>query len=138
MYYNTPDCLPCSKGELWQKLMSPQSQLLNTLPYSVSEDVRKTLCAYSMCLVRFYNGEYHVSTGVMICSTYPEDYKVIGDFESVHIFTEDERIVNYIETFYDYPTEYKGSRDYNMLRYMSEQGGTAKVRLEGGTARLVI
>ena len=109
-----------------------------SLPLSVREDVKNTLKAYNECNIRFYNDEYHVSTGIMLCSKYPDDYRIIGDVHKDDIYTPDEQIVNYIETFYDYPREYKGKRDYDMLRYMATQSGKSRVRLVDGTAALVI
>jgi len=110
----------------------------NELPWSVREDVRKTLRAFSECYIRFHNGEYHVSTSIMLCANYPADYMVVGDVKASDVFTADERIINYIETFYDFPLGYKGERDYDMLDYMRAQGGTARVKLVDGTARLII
>ncbi|GHU36237.1 hypothetical protein FACS1894105_06250 [Clostridia bacterium] len=78
----------------------------------------------------------------MLCSRYPDDFKVIGDVSKDDIYTEDEQIVNYIEEFHDYPYNYRGKRDYDMLRYMRDcrcnNDIDIKVKLVNGTARLVI
>ena len=108
------------------------------LPLSVQEEAKDTLRVYSEAYIRFYEGRYHVSTGIMICSHYPADFKVIGDVSKDDIYTPDEQTVNYIENFYDYPPGYKGSRDYNMLDYLREQRGKARVKLMDGTAQLII
>ncbi|GHV34244.1 hypothetical protein FACS1894187_04420 [Synergistales bacterium] len=112
-----------------------------TLPLRVREQAKDTLRAYSSVHITFANGEYSVSTGICLMSKYPDDFKVIGDVVASDIYTDDERIVNYIEEFHDYPPQYKGTRDYDMLRYMRaclKNGEDVRIRLEDGTARLVI
>lgn len=89
---------------------------LNTLPIEVQNEVRNTLKAYDECNVTFSNGEHHVSTNIMILNVYPEDYKYIGDFNKGEVFGAEERILNYVNTFYSYPVEYDGERDYRMLQ----------------------
>lgn len=116
-------------------------QDFNALPLSVREDAKDTLRAFNEVHITFSNGEYHVSTGIALLGRYPEDYKVIGDVSRDDIYTADEQIVNYIESFHNYPHNYKGSRDYNMLHYMADRrrnGEECKVKLVDGTARLIV
>lgn len=88
---------------------------LNTLPKEVQDKVKNTLKAYDEAHVIFEYGEYHVSVGVALKASYGADHKVIGTFKANEIYTDDERIENYINTFQDYPIEYKGKRDYKTL-----------------------
>lgn len=89
---------------------------LNTLPIEVQNEVKDTLKAYDECNVVFANGEYHVSTSIMLLNVYPKDHKYIGDFYANDVFNDEEKILNYVNEFYDYPIEYKGDRDYRMLQ----------------------
>ena len=114
-------------------------QVYNALPLSVKERVKNTLRSYSKVYIDFYWDEYHVTTSTMLCAKYPSDFKAIGEVDKDDIYTEDEQIINYIESFYDYPYNYKGKRDYDIMRYMATQNGNAKVRLlPDGTARLIV
>lgn len=88
---------------------------LNTLPKEVQDKVKSTLEAYDEVHVVFEYGEYHVTVGVALKAHYANDHKVIGTFKANEIFTQEERIENYINTFQDYPIEYKGKRDYKTL-----------------------
>lgn len=89
---------------------------LNNLPQEVINKAKETLKAYDMVTIVFEYGEYKVQTGNCITNEYAEDHKVIGNVYANDIFTEAEKIINYIEAFAEYPIQYKGKRDYNMLR----------------------
>ncbi len=87
----------------------------NELPQEVQDTIKYYAKAYSEVHVVFENGEYHYG-GVCLKAHYPDDYEVIGDFYAKDLFTPEERDINYIECFHDYPHGYKGRRDYQMLR----------------------
>lgn len=93
----------------------------NELPQDVQDKIKSTLHVYDKAHVVYEYGEYHVSTGICLKAEYAADHKVIGTYTAHEIFTEEERIENYINTFYDYPIEYKGKRDYQMLKKMQER-----------------
>ena len=93
-------------------------QNFESLPIEVQEDVRNTLKAYNEVHIVFEYGRYNVSTCIALCATYAPDRKVIGDVHKDEIYTKDEQILNYIDTFNDYPIEYKGSRNYDVLRQL--------------------
>lgn len=88
---------------------------LNTLPKEVQDKVKNTLKAYDEAHVTYENGDYKVSVGVALTATYAPDFKVIGTITAKEVYTDDERIENYINVFQDYPIEYKGKRDYKTL-----------------------
>lgn len=104
----------------------------NTLPIETQEKVKSILRAYDKAYVTYEYGEYKVSVGVAITATYAPDHKVIGTYEAREIFTEEERIENYVNSFNDYPIQYKGKRDYSLLRSGKEfklvDGNIVKVR----------
>jgi hypothetical protein len=115
-------------------------QEFEALPTSVKDQVKETLRAYSRANIVFMNGEYHVTTGICLMSLYPSDHRFIGTVYEEYVYTPDERIINYIETFCDYPIQYKGTRDYDMLRYMQSckaNGEKVRICLVDGTAHLV-
>ena len=85
------------------------------LPAEVQKEVKEILKAYDRVSVTFENGKYHFG-GACLKATYASDYEVIGDYKDTDIFTEEERIINYVESFHDYPAAYKGKRDYKWLK----------------------
>ena len=73
----------------------------------------------------------------MIKADYASDHKVYGYVNASDIYTADEQICNYIESFHNYPPQYKGARDYKMLRWMAQMridGHEIPIRLVGGVA----
>ena len=108
---------------------------INELPKSVQEEVKETLKAFTKANVWFSDGEYHVSSGVMIKNHYSEDDRFIGTWTPDDIFTEEERMINYIESFHDYPIAYKGKRDYRMLDSI---GNNWKVKFKMVDGNLVV
>lgn len=85
---------------------------LNTLPSEVVEKVKKVLRAYDEVHVIYEYGEYHVTTSLCIKATYAPDDEFIGTYKAKEVFTPEERMLNYINSFQDYPIEYKGKRNY--------------------------
>ena len=106
---------------------------LNTLPSEVVEKVKNTLRAFDEVHVIYEYGEYHVSAGLCIKSSYGVDHEFIGTYKSKEVFTEEERILNYINSFQDYPIEYKGKRNYKDF-----QTGKREVFKWDGNGNLVI
>ena len=85
-----------------------------TLPVEVQNKIKDTLKAYDSVFVSYENGEYHF--GICIKRIYAADHKVIGEFYAKDIYSEEERILNYVDTFHAYPIQYKGKRDYTILK----------------------
>jgi hypothetical protein len=85
------------------------------LSEKIQNEVRKVLKAFDNCYVTFEGGEYHVSSGFGIKAEYGSDYEWIGDYTAKEVFTEQERILNYVESFHSYPSIYKGKRDYKLM-----------------------
>ena len=106
---------------------------LNTLPSEVVEKVKSILRAYDEVNVIYEYGEYHVSAGLCIKSTYGADHEFIGTYKAKEVYTEEERILNYINSFQDYPIEYKGKRNYKDF-----QTGKREVFKWDGNGNLVI
>jgi len=87
----------------------------NELPQEVQEKAKNTLKAYDEVNVIYEYGEYHVSVGVALKAQYAPDHEVIGRYRAEDIFTDNERIINYVESFHDYPIQYKGKRNYRLF-----------------------
>lgn len=107
------------------------------LPQDVQEKAINTLKAFDEVNVIFEYGEYHVSTCICLKKEYAPDHKYIGRYFAKDIFTPDDRIVNYIEQFHSYPIEYKGTKDWAMLREMDglrKQRKQAIMKLVDGNA----
>ena len=93
---------------------------LNALPQEVQEEVKNTLKAFDKVNVIYEYGAYHVTASVTLKKVYAADHEFIGTYKAADVFTQDERIINYVEEFRAYPPAYKGKRDYkwiNRLKY---------------------
>lgn len=86
----------------------------NELPKNVQEEVKDTLKAYDTVDVYYENGSYHF--GLVLKKDYAVDHEYIGCYRANDIYTEEERILNYVNEFHEYPRQYKGERDYSILR----------------------
>lgn len=85
----------------------------NELPESLQGRIREYLRAYDTVHVTYENGTYYF--GTFLKKTYAPDFEPIGTFKAKDIFTEEERILNYVNSFHDYPIQYKGKKDYRIL-----------------------
>ena len=108
---------------------------LNTLPIEIQEKVKRILKAYDEVHVIFEYGEYHVSPSISLKATYSEDHKFIGTYKANEIFTPEERIINYVEAFHDYPIQYKGKRDYAWLRTLTSWDDKVKFDENGNLVK---
>lgn len=87
----------------------------NELPADVQSKIKQTAKAYDEVYVVYEYGEYHVGVGISLKAVYAPDHKVIGTFYAKDLYTPEERIINYIEEFHEYPIQYKGKRDYKLI-----------------------
>ena len=85
------------------------------LPVNVQEIVKEYLKAFPCVDVIFENGDYHFG-GIAIKDSYPDDYEVVGTYFAEDIYSNEERIINYVNEFRAYPVNYKGKRDYSILK----------------------
>ena len=90
-----------------------------TLPEAIISEVLNDLKCYDKTNITYSNGKHDVSTGIYLMDKYPTDYKFIGTVYQDDIYTQTERIENYINCFYDYPQSYNGKRDYTLINKMS-------------------
>ena len=86
---------------------------LNELPIDVQERIKNTLKAFDEVDVFYEYGKYNF--GVTLKSTYGEDHEYIGTYKAKEVYTEEERILNYVNEFQSYPIQYKGKRDYSIF-----------------------
>ena len=107
---------------------------LNDLPLSVQEDVRSVLMAYSTVYVTLKaDGKYKV-TAALVLHNGPYD-QYIGEFTCKEVFTLEERIVNYVNEFRDFPVSYKkGGTNYTGTKdWAALQSGWTKAEMIDGT-----
>lgn len=91
-----------------KKIYALTKEQFNELPEEIRKQALETLKVYHCVTIEFYNGEYHEAAMAGILGHYPEDHKFIGNAYDDDMYTEKERILNYVESFHDYPREYKG------------------------------
>jgi len=91
---------------------------LNELPVEIQNKIKSVLRAYDECDVTFEYGEYHMG-GICLKSSYGADHEYIGCYKASEVYTPEERTLNYVECFHDYPIQYKGKRDYRWLKTLS-------------------
>ena len=75
---------------------------LEMLPKAIVEEVKNTLKAFSETNITYENGKYKELPAVGIYSTYAKDHKFIGTVRQEDIYTLEERIKNYEDTFKSY------------------------------------
>lgn len=61
---------------------------LNALNIDVMLKVMKDLIYYNETHVIYQNKKFEVSTGIMLCDKYPDDYKFIGSFKASDIYPD--------------------------------------------------
>ena len=115
-------------GKIKLKRSKKAMKNFNELPENIQKKVKEILTCYDECNVIFEYGEYKVSTGMAIKNHYAPDHKVIGYYNKNEIYTKEEQIINYVESFNDYPIEYKGKRDYTLLKKL-ETNKQLKVKI---------
>lgn len=106
---------------------------ISNLPYEVKTKVINTLKVYDEVTISYEDGLYNL--GTCIKANYSTDHEVIGTIYASDYFTEKERIENYINEFYAYPTNYKGKRDFTLLRQLEN---SVKYNFENNTVTKLI
>lgn len=101
----------------------------NELPASIQSDVKNLLKTYDKCFVTYENAAYHVSPSVALTIGYAKDNEAVGTYTAKEIFTAEEQIINYVESFHEFPVQYKGKRDY---RWLNSLAWDSKVKMEDG------
>lgn len=84
------------------------------LPDEVQKEVKDVLKAFDECHVEHCHSKLSVHTGWCLSAHYADDECVVGEYKANEVFTEEERIINYAESFHDFSPLYKGKRDYAM------------------------
>lgn len=87
---------------------------MNKYSEKVQNEIIETLKAYDECHVERHGTEYRVCTGWCLKAQYGDE-EVLDTFKADDLFTEDDKIINYMESFHDYKITYKGKRDYKMI-----------------------
>lgn len=90
------------------------------LPQEAKDELRKALVAFPDASLWRQGDKYFTTEGVSIVKKYDDDYgwEHIGKYHDYEVFSDKERVENYINTFRDYPPEYKGLRNYSLMHIM--------------------
>jgi hypothetical protein len=91
----------------------------NELPEAIQSEAKAILECYDDVHVLYEYGKYEVTIGIAITKTYAPDHEYIGKYTAKEVYTDNERMINYLKSFREYPIEYKGKRDYQALRKMN-------------------
>jgi hypothetical protein len=117
--------------------MSFNKKSFNELPESIQEEIKNTLRVFDGCYVIYEYGKYNVTTGIALKKEYAADHEFIGEYKANEMYSNDERIVNYIEEFLSYPAQYKGKKDWKMIKELENLRKNmkhAKIKLVDGNA----
>ena len=101
-----------------------------TLPIELQDRIKSYLRCFNDVNVTYENGEY--SFGICLKKKYADDFEYIGTYKAADVYTEDERILNYVNEFQSYPIQYKGKRDYSIFH----TGKRETFELVDGTIRI--
>lgn len=88
------------------------------LPLNVQSEIKQVLSAFDECSVEQNKADdYEINTSTVL---HTGDYnKFIGRYKAEDVFTVEERIINYVKEFRDFPfgmgITYKGKKDWKML-----------------------
>ena len=96
-----------------------KSYEIKDLPEAVQQKIRSRLRAFSTVDVwQKANGEYTVSASTFL-SAGPSP-KYIGEYKAEDVFTMNERVVNYVNEFREFPSghkfKYNGKKDYRAMQ----------------------
>ena len=89
----------------------------NQLPEAAQQAVKRTLSAYATCTVWEDNatGNYKARAHTIISNNDSGEI-CLGEYTALEVFTNEQRIINYVEQFKDYPFPlYTGTKDYTAL-----------------------
>ena len=92
----------------------------NALPLSVQDEIKDLLKSYDKVHVVYEDKKYWLSLTTAVTDHYAFDTgRYIGTYYADDVFSPDERILNYVNSFHSYPVEYKGKKDWDMIRSLT-------------------
>ena len=87
---------------------------INELPREIQSEIKELLREYEDVTLWFENGRYKYD--LLNKTKYMSNQEYIGRYYARDVFTGEERIVNYCEQFHNYPIEYNGNRDDELIK----------------------
>ena len=96
--------------------MNKSIQLLNTLSAADVAEVKSKLECFDKCIVTLNKktGKVIATNAVVLHNSEYDQY--LGEVLADEVFTSDERILNYVKNFREYPwPQYKGAKDWKKL-----------------------
>jgi hypothetical protein len=96
--------------------MNKSNQILSTLTASEIAEVKYSLECFDSCIVtRNRNTGKIIATNAIVLHNGQYD-EYLGEVLADEVFTSEERILNYVKNFRDYPwPQYKGAKDWKKL-----------------------
>tara|TARA_R110002096_G_scaffold260001_2_gene453376 strand:- start:182 stop:526 length:345 start_codon:yes stop_codon:yes gene_type:complete len=95
---------------------------INELPESVVKDIKAKLGHFSEARVWKKGEEYKVVAHIGISAS-KSAWEFVSEFSSAEVFSNEERIINYVNNFKDFPycvdkdhLTYRGKKDYKAIR----------------------
>ena len=92
---------------------------ISNLPLNVQNEIKQTLSAFDKCSVTLTkDNQYKVNT---FSSIHTGDYdQFIGEYTANEVFSIEERIINYVKSFRDFPYKvdgvtYQGKKDWAVI-----------------------
>ena len=90
------------------------------LPLDVQDEIKDLLKSYDKVHVVYEDKKYWLSLTTAVTDHYAFDTgRYIGTYYADDVFSPDERILNYVNSFHSYPVEYKGKKDWDMIRSLT-------------------
>ena len=96
------------------------NELLSRYSTEVQTKVANMLKVYDKCHVERHGQNYIVTTSWTLKSAYGDE-EILDEFSKDDIYTKEEQMLNYVESFHEYPITYKGERDYRMLHAIHQR-----------------
>lgn len=97
----------------------------------IMDQVRELLKAYPKAYVLEENNtKHHVTNSLYLLNSRGNNYRLCDTFYAEDFYSHKERQLNYINTFADFPEDYKGRRDMNLLQEMAVNWENGKSKIE--------
>ena len=92
-----------------------KNEIFQTLPLKAQSEISDTLKAYSKVDFYFRGCEFQVRAFTILSAT-NDGYTHLASFNKDDIFSEEEQIVNYVNSFRSFPIEYNGNKNWKELK----------------------
>ena len=97
------------------------NQEFNTLPASVQSEAKNILKAFNTVYIELNGDSQEYEVSAHVCLHNGKYNKFIGQYNSIDVFTIEDRILNYVREFREFPyhcsngAHYEGKKDWKAL-----------------------